>query len=71
MAKVVAFPAMREIHTFQGALLYGDEWQRAYQSLEAAYMLATAQRDASDLLLRLCEEENERLRGILEQNQSA
>lgn len=52
------------IRTVGEALRYGDGWQAQYRRLEAAYMLATAQRDASDLLLRLAEEERDRLRRL-------
>ena len=65
-AQVRGYLAKRDplltITTVREALRYGDLWQAHANRLEAILMLVTAQRDASDLLLRLAEEELERLR---------
>jgi len=52
------------ITTQRQAVAYGDDWQRAYHSLEAAHTLALAQLQASELLLRLANEELDRLRKL-------
>ena len=66
---VAAYTAKQEpllkITTVREALSYGDAWQRQANSMEVALILATAQRDASDLLLRIAEAEVERLRTLL------
>lgn len=53
-----------ELRTVRTAVTYGDMWRRHAQRLEVTLLLVTAQRDASDLLLRLATEELERLRGL-------
>ena len=55
---------LRSIHTLADAIRWGDEWRRHAQRLEALLLLATAQRDASDLLLDIAEDELMKLRGI-------
>lgn len=60
------------IRSRSDAVEYGDAW-RAYAArlqaqiaaVNAAHLLASAQRDASDLLLREAEKEIERLRGLI------
>lgn len=52
------------ITTVEQGIAYGDGWQRAYSHLEAAHTLALAQLAASDLLLRIANEELERLRRL-------
>ena len=54
-----------KITTIREALSYGDAWQYQANRMEGALILATAQRDASDLLLRIAEDEVERLRQLL------
>lgn len=54
-----------KIVTFRDALRYGAEWRQRANSIEAMLMLATAQRDASDTLLRIAEDELMRIRGPL------
>ena len=53
------------ITTIKQALSYGDQWQRMYHHLEAAHTLACAQLEASDLLLRLANEELEKIKRIV------
>ena len=53
------------IESVRTALRYGDDWQRHAQRLEALLFLVTQQRDASDLLLGIAEDEILRLRGLL------
>jgi len=64
-AKVIPIRPRREIITRRDALRYGAEWRHQANCMEAALLLATAQRDASDLLLAIAEEELERLRALL------
>ena len=59
---------MLTIRSVGEALRYGDRWQAHAMRLEALLALATAQRDASDLLLSIAEEEILRLRGLLPAN---
>ena len=65
-ARVYDFLARKEatlkITTVREALSYGDAWQAYAHRMEAMLALATAQRDASDLLLRIAEEELARYR---------
>jgi hypothetical protein len=56
---------LRSIHSREGALRYGDEWQRHAKRLEALLVLVEAQRDATQLLLDVAENEVLRLRGLL------
>jgi hypothetical protein len=56
---------LRSIHSREGALRYGDEWQRHAKRLEALLVLVEAQRDASEMLLEIAEAELARLRGLL------
>ena len=46
-----------KITTVREALDYGDGWKRQYHRLEVALHVVTAQLDASELLLKLAEEE--------------
>ena len=55
--------ATLRIVTVREALSYGDQWQREAHRMEAMLALATAQRDASDLLLRMAEEELAKYKG--------
>ena len=59
MGEVVRLRAeeMLTIGTVREALSYGDRWQAHAMRLEAMLALVTAQRDASDLLLKIAEEE--------------
>jgi len=63
-AKVIPFPKQIRISTMREALAYGDGWQRAYNELEITYQLACLQRDASDLLLQIAEDELARVMGV-------
>ena len=60
-ARVYDFLARKErtlqITTVREALSYGDAWWQYANRIEALLALVTAQRDASDLLLRIAEEE--------------
>lgn len=56
-------PPLR-IETLREAIAWGDRWQAHAMRLEALLALVTAQRDASDLLLRIAEDELARLKGI-------
>lgn len=64
-----------KIVSMREALRYGDEWQQRCWSMEAALALATAQRDASDLLLSIASDELLRLKQLCnaqgESNESA
>lgn len=60
------------IYTMEAALRWGGDWEayahrleRQIWRMEIALLLAEAQRDASDLLLKIAEEELERVRGQL------
>ncbi len=68
-AKVYDFLARKErtlrINTVAEALSYGDQWRTYAHRIEALLALVTAQRDASDTLLRIAEEELERVRALL------
>lgn len=64
-AKVLAFPERIRIVTRQQALDYGDAWQYQCHRMEVALYLAEQQLAASDLLLRLCEEERDKLKALL------
>lgn len=68
-ARVYDFLSRKErtlqISTVREALSYGDQWRTYAHRMEALLALATAQRDASDLLLRMAQEEVERLRALL------
>lgn len=59
MGKVV------RLDTFKQVLRHADVWEAHAHRIEALLLLATAQRDASDLLLRLAEDEILRLRGLI------
>lgn len=63
--RMVAEGKLLRIVTMREALAYGDGWQQAYSHLEAAHALACAQRDASETLLQIANEELERLRKLL------
>lgn len=52
------------ITTMRQALAWGDIWESAYHSLECAHTLALEQLRASEILLRLANEELERLRKL-------
>lgn len=52
------------IRSIEGAMRWGDSWRAHAQRLEVLLLIATAQRDASETLLRLAEEELARLRAI-------
>ncbi len=56
-----------KITSIRDALKYGDGWQSYALRLEPMLALANAQWESSETLLRLCEEECERLRGLLDQ----
>jgi hypothetical protein len=56
---------LRKIDSLPAAIRYGDEWQAHANRMQALLLLATAQRDASELLLRFAEDEIERLRNLL------
>ena len=58
-------PPLR-IETVREALSYGDQWRAYAYRMEALLALVTAQRDASETLLRIAYEEIERLRGLIE-----
>ncbi len=70
-ALVRAYLAKQEpllkVTSIRDALKYGDGWQSYAMRLETMLALATAQWESSETLLRLCEEECERLRGLLDQ----
>ena len=51
--------------TFRDALSYGDRWQGIANRLEVVLMLVTAQRDASQLLLKMAQDECDRLRELI------
>lgn len=53
-----------DIRTLRTAMTHADAWQAHAQRLEALLMLVTAQRDASETLLRIAQEELERLRAL-------
>lgn len=53
-----------KIHTVQDALNYGDAWQAHANRMEVLLLLATAQRDSSDLLLDIAMDELARVRGV-------
>ena len=54
-----------KISNMREALAYGDTWQAQARRMEAMLTLATAQRDAADLLLQIAEEELARMRKLL------
>ena len=54
------------ITNMREALALGEGWQRAYESLESAHTLALAQWRSSETLLRIANEELERLRKVTE-----
>lgn len=68
-AKVDAYLRRKEpmlrIVSVREALSYGDQWQAYAHRMEALLALATAQRDASELLLRIAEDELARLRALV------
>jgi hypothetical protein len=66
-AKIIPLRAI-SLDSLAVAIRHADAWQAHAQRLAIMLELATAQRDASDLLLRLAEEELIRLRGIIEQH---
>jgi len=65
LAKHEASGAVLKITNTREALSYGDQWRRQAERMEALLILTTAQRDAADLLLRLCEEERDHLKALL------
>ena len=54
------------IKGFRQALRHADAWQAHAQRLEALLLLATAQKAASELLLKFAEAEIERMRGLID-----
>jgi len=66
-AKIIPLHAV-SLDSLAVAIRHADAWQAHAQRLEITLELVTVQRDASDLLLRLAEEELIRLRGIIEQH---
>ena len=55
-----------ELRTVKTAIRYGDEWQAHAMRMEALLALVTAQRDASELLLSIAEDELLKYRGLNE-----
>jgi hypothetical protein len=53
------------IKGYRAAIKHADAWQAHAQRLEALLLLATAQKEASELLLAFAEAEIERIRGLL------
>ena len=53
-----------QISTKADALALADSWQRQAQRLECLLILVSVQRDASELLLRIAQDELDRLRGL-------
>ena len=65
--RLVAEGKLIRISTMPQAIAWGQGWQQAYHSMEAAHTLALAQLEASELLLRLANEELDRLRALVQQ----
>lgn len=64
--KAVADGTLVRINNMREALEWGQGWQQAFNSLEAAHTLACEQLEASDLLLRMANEELARVKALLQ-----
>ena len=62
--RMVAEGKLIRISTMPQAIAWGQGWQQAYHSMEAAHTLALAQLEASELLLRLANEELARIKEV-------